>query len=230
MNSKLYPTHIPTTGLQKAMLAVGSAATAILAPWRGDAVACMGETTAQWTLPLIKRKMQTDPEGALVLMEKPRIRDCTVDVGALRCLADGTFGREYARFLDHLETSPDARPPVQFVDDLEAAYVMMRYRETHDLFHTVLGMPTHMLGEVMVKWFEGIQFGLPMCVLGGLFGAFRLYAKQRASFRAHFPWIVRNAENGRFLMSVYWEHYWEMPLVELRKKLNLEEPPTLFRK
>lgn len=66
---------------------------------------------------------------------------------------------------------------MSFVDDPDLAYVMTRYREVHDLFHTVLGMPTNMLGEVTVKWFEAIQTGLPMCALGALFGPIRLGPK-----------------------------------------------------
>jgi len=72
-------------------------------------------------------------------------------------------------------TTAEERPAVAFVDDVELAYVMRRYRETHDVFHCLLGMPTNLLGEVAVKWVEAIQLGLPMCVSGGLFGAARLY-------------------------------------------------------
>lgn len=43
---------------------------------------------------------------------------------------------------------------------------MTRYRETHDLIHTVLDMPTNMLGEIAVKWIEAINIGLPMCYGG----------------------------------------------------------------
>lgn len=43
--------------------------------------------------------------------------------------------------------TPDSRADVQFVDDEELAYVMQRYREVHDLLHTLLGMPTNMLGQ-----------------------------------------------------------------------------------
>ena len=32
-------------------------------------------------------------------------------------------------------------------------------------------------GEVTVKWVEGIQTRLPMCIGGGLFGAIRLSPK-----------------------------------------------------
>jgi len=70
--------------------------------------------------------------------------------------------------------SPDERPPVQFVDDVELAYIMRRYREIHDLVHVVLGQPTNMLGEVTVKMFEGLQTGLFMCASGGILGAVRL--------------------------------------------------------
>lgn len=36
---------------------------------------------------------------------------------------------------------------VRFVDDFELAYVIQRYREIHDLVHTLLDMPINMLGN-----------------------------------------------------------------------------------
>lgn len=66
---------------------------------------------------------------------------------------------------------------MQFLEDPQLAYVMTRYRESHDLVHTVLGMPTTMLGEVAVKWFEALNTGLPMCYGGAVFGALRLRPK-----------------------------------------------------
>lgn len=47
----------------------------------------------------------------------------------------------------HQHVTPDSRADVKFVDSEELAYVMLRYREVHDLLHTLLGMPTNMLGE-----------------------------------------------------------------------------------
>lgn len=78
---------------------------------------------------------------------------------------------------DPQNVTPDSRQAVQFVDDVQLAYVMTRYRECHDLVHTVLGMPTTMLGEVSVKWFEALNTGLPMCYGGAIFGALRLRPK-----------------------------------------------------
>lgn len=49
--------------------------------------------------------------------------------------------------LSSQHVTPDSRADVKFVDNEELAYVMQRYREVHDLLHTLLGMPTNMLGE-----------------------------------------------------------------------------------
>lgn len=73
--------------------------------------------------------------------------------------------------------TPDSRMEVRFMDDPELAFVMTRYRESHDLVHTILGMPTNMLGEVSVKWFEALNTRLPMCYGGAVFGALRLRPK-----------------------------------------------------
>ena len=121
---------------------------------------------------------------------------------------------------------------------------MQRYREIHDLTHVTLGMPINMLGrpssfsplaphrltmfsgEVTVKWFEGIQYGLPMCVLGAFFGPLRLGPKHTAKYlHLTLPWIVRSARQSRFFMNVYFEKHWSKPLAELRRELNLLEPP-----
>ena len=97
--------------------------------------------------------------------------------------------------------TPDSRYPVQFVDDVQLLFVMQRYREVHDLFHTLLGMPTNMLGEVVVKWVEGIQLGLPLGILGGLAGPVRLGPKW-AYFDFHIPVDTMGHIYSQKLMNV----------------------------
>ncbi len=48
-------------------------------------------------------------------------------------------------------------------------------RENHDVVHAILDMPTDMVGEVMVKWVEGLQTGLPMCIGGAILGPLRYF-------------------------------------------------------
>ncbi|XP_072488669.1 ubiquinone biosynthesis protein COQ4 homolog, mitochondrial isoform X1 [Notamacropus eugenii] len=161
--------------------------------------------------------------------ERPRIQLSTLDLNKLRTLPEGSFGWEYAHFLDVNRVSPDTRAPTRFVDDEELAYVIQRYREVHDLLHTLLGMPTNMLGEVVVKWFEAIQTGLPMCVLGAAFGPIRLSAKKlKVLISELIPWAVQNGQNSRCVLNLYYEQRWEQPIKALREELGITPPPAVW--
>ena len=54
---QLYPHHIPTSVLQKLVLAGGSAAAALSDPWRDDMVAVNGEVTGGPALRYIHHKV-----------------------------------------------------------------------------------------------------------------------------------------------------------------------------
>lgn len=69
-------------------------------------------------------------------------------VGSVKKLAGGPWelwGRGLGEVHGCQRVSPDTRAPTQFVDDEELAYVIQRYREVHDMLHTLLGMPTTIL-------------------------------------------------------------------------------------
>ncbi|XP_067131787.1 ubiquinone biosynthesis protein COQ4 homolog, mitochondrial [Centruroides vittatus] len=223
----LYPEHIPTSIFQKVLLSIGSAAMAIADPYRDDMVAVLGETTGYLALKNIHNKMLKDPEGQAILRDKPRINSQTIDLRFLQKLPDGTLGHAYFSFLSKNKVSPDTRQPVHFVDNVELAYVMQRYREVHDLIHAMLNMPINMMGEVVVKWIEGIQTGLPMCIAGGVFGPIRFTRSQRQKYlRTYLPWALECSYKAKFFMNVYYEQRWEQPLEDLYKELNILTPPT----
>lgn len=221
-----YPGHIPTTLAQKVIISLGSAFAAITDPFRDDMVAVFGETTGAPAFRELHKIMSNDEEGRLILRERPRVNTSTVDMDYLKALPDDTFGYAYYRFLADNKLSPDSRLPVQFVDDPELAYVAQRYREAHDLIHTLLEMPINMLGEVTVKWVEAIHTKMPMCSTGALFGAIRLRPKQRRDYVLHnLPWALRVGFNAKNLMCVYYEKHWEVPLLQLQHSLNIEPFP-----
>lgn len=225
----LYPGHVYTTPIQKALLAVGSGVAALQNPYRHDMVAVLGETTGHLALINLRNKMRNDPEGYTILTERPRIRLSTLDLREMASLPDGSFGREYLRFLEDNDVTPDSRADVKFVDDEELAYVMQRYREVHDLLHTLLGMPTNMLGEVAVKWFEAAQTGLPMCVLGALLGPLRLNASRLQSlFTSLGPWALQNGSRARCVLSIFYERRWAQSIEDLRQELNIDPPPVIL--
>ncbi|KAL4646523.1 hypothetical protein GN956_G10048 [Arapaima gigas] len=223
---QLYGGHIPTNSIQKALLAMGSGVAALQNPYRHDMVAVLGETTGHLALLRLRDKMKSDPEGQRILRDRPRIRLSTLDLTWMSSLPDGSLGMEYLRFLKDNRVTPDTRADVKFVDDKELAYVMLRYREVHDLLHTLLGMPTNMLGEVAVKWFEAAQTGLPMCILGAALGPLRLSASRLQLLTSSLgPWALRNGRRARCVLSVFYECRWEQSVDSLREELYIEPPP-----
>ncbi|CAG9770504.1 unnamed protein product [Ceutorhynchus assimilis] len=215
--------HCPTNFLQRSVLTVGAAAISILDPHRGDMIACLGETTGEGALHYMKSCMEQSKEGLQILQEQPRINTNTVNLNYLQNLPPNTLGYMYYKFLEVNQVTPDSRMSVQFIDNPELAYVMQRYREIHDLIHTALQMPTNMLGEVTVKWVEALQFKLPMCISGAIFGPLRLKTKHRQLYLDRYlPWAIKTGGSAEFLLNIYFEKRWEQKLSEFYKEINLE--------
>jgi len=221
----LYDGHIPTSLVQKLILAGGSSIISLTAPWRGDMVAVSGEVLpgTETALRSLHDKMVGSEEGARVLSERPLIT--AASTASLHRLPAGTVGRTYADWMKGYNYSPDDRCPVQFVDDPDLAYVMTRYRQTHDLTHAVLGMPTTMVGEVVVKMVEGMQTGLPMCVLGGILGPVRFTDRQREQYRKLLPWVESTGAEAELFLNVFYENRWEQDLQDFKRERNIKEPP-----
>lgn len=72
----------------------------------------------------------------------------------LRKLPENTVGQRYAKWVEDYRMSPDGRDPVRYIDDNECAYVMQRYRECHDIYHAILGIPALVDGEIAL---EGVR-------------------------------------------------------------------------
>ncbi|XP_050300590.1 ubiquinone biosynthesis protein COQ4 homolog, mitochondrial [Anthonomus grandis grandis] len=222
--------HCPTNFWQRSVLTVGSAALSIINPHRGDMIACLGETTGEGALKYMKKQMEQSKEGIQILKEQPRINTKTVNLNYLQNLPHDTLGYAYYRFLEVNQVTPDSRMTVQFIDDIELAYVIQRYREVHDLIHTILQMPTNMLGEVTVKWVEALQFKLPMCISGAIFGPVRLKTNHRNLYLKHYlPWAIRTGTNAEFLLNIYFEKRWEQKLDDFYREVNIE-PLVLEKK
>jgi len=218
----LYPGHIPTSTVQKVILGAGSALTALADPWRADMVAVNGEVTGLPALRYMLSQMNSSEEGQRILADQPRVTGQILE--KLSTLPESSFGHQYVSFMNRNNISPDTRAKVTFVDDADLAYVMTRYRETHDMTHCLLGMDTNMVGEVLVKWVEALQFRLPMCAGGALFGPLRFKPAQREKYQELLPWAVQTGQNAKFLLNIYYEERWEQDLEDLRKEMGISLP------
>ena len=104
---------------------------------------------------------------------------------------------------------------------------MQRYRECHDFYHALVGLPVFREGEVALKAFEFANTGLPMTGLA-VFTALTLKkAEWRRFWDVYGPWAIRNGAQCEDIINVYWEEELETDVDELRGKIGIEKPPNL---
>lgn len=171
--------------------------------------------------------MLASPTGRRILRDRPRLSSATIDLPALFRLPEGTVGRAYAAWLERERVSPDTRAAVRYIDDPECAYVMQRYREGHDFYHALTGLPTVREGEVALKAFEFANTLLPMTGLA-VAAAATLKSAERARFwDIYLPWAVKNGLRSKEVINVYWEERFGDSVADLRKELGIEPPPDM---
>jgi ubiquinone biosynthesis protein COQ4 len=171
--------------------------------------------------------MLAHPTGRRILRDRPRITSTSLDLPHLRSLPANTVGRTYVAWLDREGVSPDTRAQVRYIDDAECAYVMQRYRECHDFYHALTGLPVVREGEVALKAFEFANTLLPMTGLS-VFAAATLKESERRRFAGiYLPWALRNGLRADEVINVYWEEQLEKDVGELRRELRVEPPPDL---
>lgn len=193
-----------------------------------DLIAACGEATATpYFIYRLRDAMLSDPTGRQILRDRPRITSETLKLPYLRSLPENTVGRTYATWLDREGVSPDTRDNVQYIDDEECAYVMQRYRECHDFYHAVTGLPIFVEGELALKAFEFLNTLIPMTGLS-LFASVRLKPAERERlFSIYLPWALRSGLRSKELINVYWEKVLEKDVGELREELGIERPPDM---
>ncbi|KAL1901526.1 Ubiquinone biosynthesis protein [Sporothrix stenoceras] len=223
-----YDGHVPLTLIEKGAMTLGSAIGAFIDPRRADLIATLGEVSAGPVAQRLRDTMLSDPTGRQILRDRPRITSESWPLDELLAMPHNTVGYVYGHFRKRYHMSPDVRDEVRYVDDAECAYVIQRYRECHDLYHAVLGLPPQYVeGEIALKAFEFVNTGLPMAALS-LVAVARLKPAERQRFFSIFlPWALRSARRAKPIINVYWEKELMTDAAELRERLGLEKPPNL---
>ena len=127
--------------------------------------------------------------------------------------------------------SADKRPAVKYIENDDLAYVILRYRQVHDFWHTLTGLPPTLLGEIALKYFEWRVTGLPTCGLSTLIGPVSLtWRERRMLLESYVPWALRSATECEDLMLFPYEKKLEMDIEDVRAELNLEPAPNVEAK
>ena len=174
--------------------------------------------------------MLSSSTGRRILRDRPRIASQTMSLAHLRTLPNNSVGKTYAHWLDREGVSPDTRDSVRHVDNEECAYVLLRYRESHDFYHALTGLPVFVEGEVALKAFEFANTVLPMTGLS-LFAVSRMRPVERSRFwQTYLPWALINGLRSTEIINVYWEEELGTNIDHLRARLGIERPPDLREK
>ncbi len=165
------------------------------------------------------------PEGQRLLAERPELSSDRVDFARLRALPATTFGGAYARHLDDNGITADYQAAAtRHVDDPDIAYLMRRFRQTHDVWHTLLGLGIAGHEEVIIHSFSYGQLRLPVSALIMVFGTMKHLVLERrwGALRHSMLDAYRAGRDAAPLMPVYWEDMWDEPLDAVRARYRLQ--------
>jgi ubiquinone biosynthesis protein COQ4 len=198
-----------------------SLATLARDPGRLDVVLVLAQTVNLPALGRALERLELDDDGRRLLAERPRIDRTTVDFDALERLPDGTLGREYVRFLRDNGITPEPFEQAPEVGDDRAAYVMLRLRQSHDLWHVITGYAPDVRGEILLQGFTYAQTHAPSALVIAAFGWLRygLFGSAGPRLLTALVRAYRRGRAARTFPTFRWEDEWATPVAELRDRL-----------
>ena len=169
-------------------------------------------------------EMGETPDGRRLLAERPELSSDHVDYDALRKLPADTLGGAYVRHLDANHLSADYQAAAtRHVEDPDMAYLMRRFRQTHDVWHALLGLGVEGHEEVLIHWFSYGQLHLPVSALIMVFGSMKHLVLERrwGAVRHSMLEAYRAGKEAAPLLAVIWEDQWKEPLAAVRAKYHV---------
>ena len=178
---------------------------------------------------LVMAKVRSDPDSASIIRDR-FLAEAPHDIEALAKLPEGTLGHSHAKFIKHFGI-----PVVFYPGELlkqwrsgavsDETYLRMRARETHDIWHTVLGIPPDGYGEMEISTVYLRQMNLPLSgillAVGFPFMTLQLpHGYQDLMESVVKGWTVGG--RSKPLIGARWEEMWSLPISEVRRRLGVE--------
>jgi ubiquinone biosynthesis protein COQ4 len=168
-------------------------------------------------------EMTADPEGQRLLRERPELSIERVDYDALRRLPETTLGGAYVRHLDRNGVSADFQAATSDVDDEDMAYLIRRVRQTHHVWHTLLGLGILDHEEVIIHCFAFGQLRLPVSALIMTFGTLKHIVLERrwGALRHSLREAYDAGRAAKPLLAATWEDQWAEPIAGVRARYDV---------
>lgn len=144
------------------------------------------------------------------------------DLEKLIKLPPDSLGYAYASALTEAGFDPNFYRQVEVTDD--TSYVLLRLRQTHDIWHCVTGFDVDVEGELGLKAFELAQTRRTMAVIliaGGLLKTLFNAPERLDSLLDRLAIGYRMGAQARPFLAQKWEECWEKPLETWRAELEI---------
>ena len=182
------------------------------------------ELTGRGRFREIRERYFTGVEGQDLLRERPELCSAEVDYDALRALPEHTLGNTYARHLvDHGLSADYQAATTTYVDDAEMAYLMRRFRQTHDVWHALTGLGVEGHEEVIIHAFSWGQLRLPVSAMVVVFGTLKhiVGEKRWGALRYALREAYEHGRDAMPLLPIFWERHWDEPLDDVRARYGI---------
>jgi ubiquinone biosynthesis protein COQ4 len=189
-------------------------------PNRLDQVLRLGEAINRPAFERLWRMFEEHPEGRAVLAERPRLDESHVDFEALASLPKSTLGREYADFLRTRGISPKPFEVAPNAPDERMSYLVLRIRQTHDVWHVLTGHETDVPGELYLQAFTYAQMRVPLSFVLVLTGSLRWGWRQPGYFKNLLA-SYRAGRRANAMAPTFWERHWGETVESLREQLKV---------
>ena len=188
---------------------------------RVDQVHVVEETACRAAFRRAHERLRQAPEGRALLAKRPELNEDQVDLDALRKLPRSTLGGAYVAHLDDNGLSAATQAvKTRYVPDPDLAYLVRRFRQTHDVWHPLIALGVAPHEEVLVHAFSYGQLRLPLSALVLLFGGFKHGVLERRWMMLKHTMLetYRAGRDADDLIGVQWETMWEASLEDVRRR------------
>lgn len=216
--------HLPTTmSLPQWKTVAGCVARVLWDSNRTEDIVTAEELSAQSQLPYLRASgIMSTGEGPDIMRDRPNLG--AVDLDALRRMPASTLGGAFVRFLDDNGLSTKIYDiPARYTEDPELAYLLLRYRHSHDIWHVLTGFSIAGHDEILIHAFSLAQTGMPSSVALMLLGSLKhmLLEGRFGLLRSGLLAAYRRGSEASRLLPVYWERHFEDDLDDVRARYGV---------
>jgi len=179
----------------------------------------------------IRARLRRSDIGSRLLETKPNLLPLLSDRDALRALPEGSLGRAYLAFVESEGISADGLVEASVGArksgiDGEFLWIKDWLRDTHDLWHTVLGYKGDLVGEAALLAFSHYETGnLGVGAIAALaWIKLGRVTDPRLGARATVRDGRRLAKQAAWFLEVPWHEWLARPLDDVRRDLGVSGP------